>query len=390
MRKTLFRICIILAACLALEAAVFVAWNLVHRSVPAETAETEVRTEPSTLPPTIPSVEFHLAETVPTETVPTESLPEETEATQPQPVTIDTVPQYFQTDYPNTRYGTGTIAGSGCNVTALAMVASYMTDHVYYPDEIADDLAEFSGSNHKRLEYGSNLLQLSWKKATNVHDALKAVREGKVVIALMNEKSLFTTGSHFIVLTGVNEEGRILVNDPNEKNYSAWNLKDGFENGFTDGKIIAGFAGGWIYDKSAMPEEPFIYEPVPYAEENRYPGLELTDEEMDLMAKLIWLEAQSEPFEGQQAVAEVILNRYVSGHFQNSIRGIIYADDQFEAVKDMDKAEPTYTQYKAIDRALNGPYVLPIDVVFYATFSVNNRVWGQIGSHIFCYSYYSD
>ena len=56
MRKTLFRICIILAACLALEAAVFVAWNLVHRSVPAETAETEVRTEPSTLPPTCSAI----------------------------------------------------------------------------------------------------------------------------------------------------------------------------------------------------------------------------------------------------------------------------------------------------------------------------------------------
>ena len=48
MRKTLFRICMILAACLALEAAVFVAWKLVHRSVPAETVETEARTEPST------------------------------------------------------------------------------------------------------------------------------------------------------------------------------------------------------------------------------------------------------------------------------------------------------------------------------------------------------
>lgn len=385
MKRSVFRICLILAVCIALELAVFAFWKQVQDSQPAGTMEATVQSaaeEPSTLPQTIPTMEIHLAETVPTEPPMTE-----TQETQPPKVTIDTVPQYFQTDYPDTRYGTGTIANSGCNVTALAMVASYMTDHVYYPDEIADDLAEFSGSNYKRLEYGSDLLQLSWKRAGNVHDALNAVREGKVVIALMNEKSLFTSGSHFIVLTGVNEAGRILVNDPNEKNYSAWNLVDSFENGFTDGKLIAGFSGGWIYDKSAMPAEPFIYEPAPYADEMRYPGVELTEAEMDLMAKLIWMEAQSEPFEGQQAIAEVILNRLVSGSFQSSVHNIIYADNQFPSVKNLYLAEPTYTQYKAIDRALNGPYVLPIDVVFYAKFSVNNRVWGKIGCHTFCYGY---
>ncbi len=45
-----------------------------------------------------------------------------------------------------------------------------------------------------------------------------------------------------------------------------------------------------------MPEEPFIYEPEPAPEESRYPGLELTDAEIKLMADLIFMEAQSEPF----------------------------------------------------------------------------------------------
>ncbi|MGM9548793.1 MAG: cell wall hydrolase [Faecousia sp.] len=389
--------CLILITCIALAAAVFFSWKWMQRAVAdaalrvtVETAEvtasSEVMLPPQTEPTAATTVETVLQETVQEETVPEETVPEETETPQ---VFFDTVPQFFQSDYPDIRYGSGTIATSGSSVTALAMVASYMTDHVYSPAEIADYAVQYSGSHYKRLEKVSDLLEIPWKRAGNVHEALKAVREGKVAIALMNQQSVFPAGSHFIVLTGANEEGRILVNDPDDKNYSAWGLADLFENGFTDGKLVAGFEGAWIYDKSEMPEEPFIYEPEPRPSESRYPGLALTEAEINLMADLIWMEAQSEPFEGQQAVAEVILNRLVSGDFQSSIYNIIYADDQFAAVKNLYLAEPTDTQYKAIERALYGPYVVPIDVVFYAKFAVNKNVWGTIDDHIFCYSYNS-
>lgn len=348
-----------------------------------ETTVVPEETVGTTLPETLPT-ETTLPETVPPETMPPETMPPETE---PVKTTIDTVPQYFQTDYPDKRYGTGTIADSGCNMTALAMVASYLTDHAYYPDELADGLAHFIGNNYERLEYGSNLLQLSWEKAGNFHDAVRALKEGKVVIAVMNHKSLFTTGQHFIVLTGITEDGLIWVNDPNANNYEAWNLKDGFQNGFREGLILCGFGGAWIYDKAAMPDDPFIYTPEPYAEEPRYPGMELTEEEMDMMAELIWMEAQSEPFEGQQAIAEVILNRLASGNFQSSVSSIIHAEGQFASAGQLYKAEPTYSQYKAIERALYGPYVLPKEVVFYAKFAVNDDVWGTIGDHTFCYAY---
>lgn len=396
-------VCLILAICVALGIAVFTSFSLLRSAMDTDeilvSEETSVREEIplnlQTEAPSAPSEETSVtettapAETIPVETVMEETVPTETVPVETEPVrmSFDTVPQYFQTDYPEERYGTGTIANSGCNMTALAMVASYLTDHAYYPDEIADYMADFIGNNYERLECGSDRLQLSWKRAGNFHDAVNALREGKVVIAVMNEKSLFTTGQHFIVLTGLTEDGLILVNDPNENNYDEWNLKEGFEIGFREGLILCGFGGAWIYDKHEMPEEPFIYEPVPYAEEPRYPGLELTEAEMDLMADLIWMEAQSEPFEGQQAIAEVILNRLASGRFQSSISNIIHAEGQFASLDQLYMAEPTYSQYKAIERALYGPYVLPEDVVFYAKFAVNDNVWGTIGDHIFCYSY---
>ena len=379
--------CLIVVVAFALVSAVFFSykciWQATAAAAPEETTEMTGATEtvpPETEPTTVPT-----EETIPGETTATEeTVPVETEAPK---VTIDAVPHYHQSEYPDIRYGNGTIATSGSSVAALAMVATYMTDHVYTPADIADYAVQYGGSHYKRLEKVSDLMQIPWKRALNVNEALKAVREGKIAIALMGSRSVFPGGNHFIVLTGVTEDGKIWVLDPDDRDYSAWGVGELLENGFPDGKLIAGYEGAWIYDKTQMPEEPFIYEPEPAPEESRYPGLELTDAEIKLMADLIFMEAQSEPFEGQQAVAEVIFNRLKSGNFQSSINSIIYAKDQFAAVKNLYLAKPTDTQYKAIERALNGPYVLPEDVVFYAKFAVNKKIWGTIGSHIFCYSY---
>ncbi len=379
--------CLIVVVAIALVSAVFFSYKCIRQATadaaPEETTEMTEATEtvpPETEPTTVPT-----EETIPEETTATEeTVPVETEAPK---VTIDAVPHYHQSEYPDIRYGNGTIATSGSSVAALAMVATYMTDHVYTPADIADYAVQYGGSHYKRLEKVSDLMQIPWKRALNVNEALKAVREGKVAIALMGARSVFPGGNHFVVLTGVTEDGKIWVLDPDDRDYSAWGVGELLENGFPDGKLIAGYEGAWIYDKTQMPEEPFIYEPEPAPEESRYPGLELTDAEIKLMADLIFMEAQSEPFEGQQAVAEVIFNRLKSGNFQSSINSIIYAKDQFAAVKNLYLAKPTDTQYKAIERALNGPYVLPEDVVFYAKFAVNKKIWGTIGSHIFCYSY---
>lgn len=379
--------CLIVVVAIALVSAVFFSYKCIRQATadaaPEETTEMTEATEtvpPETEPTTVPT-----EETIPEETTATEeTVPVETEAPK---VTIDAVPHYHQSEYPDIRYGNGTIATSGSSVAALAMVATYMTDHVYTPADIADYAVQYGGSHYKRLEKVSDLMQIPWKRALNVNEALKAVREGKIAIALMGSRSVFPGGNHFIVLPGVTEDGKIWVLDPDDRDYSAWGVGELLENGFPDGKLIAGYEGAWIYDKTQMPEEPFIYEPEPAPEESRYPGLELTDAEIKLMADLIFMEAQSEPFEGQQAVAEVIFNRLKSGNFQSSINSIIYAKDQFAAVKNLYLAKPTDTQYKAIERALNGPYVLPEDVVFYAKFAVNKKIWGTIGSHIFCYSY---
>ncbi len=361
-------------------------------TAPTQTALADETVPEETMPAETAPVETEAPETVPAETIPPVTaapveIPEETKPVEKRvDWSIDEIPLYYQTDYPDEIYGSGTIATSGCGITSLAMVATYLTDHVYMPDELADYFGGCANNNIDRLEYAADALKLPYESRLNFHETLQALKEGKVAIALMNEKSILTDSQHFVVMSGLTEDGKIFVLDPYEPNYSHWQLKNALANGFKPGDLSGGFAGGWVFDKSQMPEEPFIYEPEEYQGEKRY-DFELTKEERNLLARMIWVEAQGEPLEGQQAVAEVVLNRLAADNFQSTLRGVIYAEGQFRSASHLEEADPTQTQYDAIDRALNGPYVLPEDVVFFATYPVNKNVWGEIGGHVFCHQW---
>ena len=312
------------------------------------------------------------------------------EAGNPMAVTrpvYNKVPLYLQTDYPDTMYGSGTIETSGCSVVSLAMVATYLTDHTYLPDELAGYFGGRAENNIARLEIGSEKLQLPYEKTWYFYDALNALKEGKVVIALMEEASIFTDSQHFIVMTGLTADGKILINDAYGPNYDRWDLKNGFANGFHEDDVVWGFSGGWIYDKRDMPEEPFIYvEEKPSKEDSRYPEIDLTAEERQLLAKVVWVESRGESAEGQQAVAEVVFNRMMSENFPNTLNEVIYGEGQFRSVPYLEDAEPYQAQYDAIERALYGPNVLPEDVYYFATNPDTSNVWGRIGGHVFYYA----
>lgn len=298
------------------------------------------------------------------------------------------VPLYFQNDYPDEVYGEGTVASNGCSAASLAMIATYLTEHVYLPDEIARYFGDSAENHIARLEKGSDAMKLPYKKSYNWHETYAALKEGKIVLALMNSKSLFTNSQHFIILTGINEDGKIMVNDSQKANYDKWNIERGLREGFNEGDIMLGYDGGWIYDKEAMPEEPFLYyEAEPVRGECRY-DFELTEDEKWFIAKVVWVEARGESREGQQAVAEVILNRMASEKFPNTLSGVVYAAGQFKSAKFLDKAKPYQMQYEAVENALLGPYVLPEDVYYFATTAKTSKVWGKIDNHVFCYSDY--
>lgn len=311
------------------------------------------------------------------ETIPEETKPEEQK-------TYDTVPLYFQEDYPDTMFGSGTVATSGCSITCLAMVATYLTEHEFFPDELAGYFGGRAENNMNRMLYGMQKMRLPYNQCENWHCVMEDLRNGKVVILMLNKRSVFTTSQHFVVLTGLTEDGKVLVNDSSIKNYERWDLKEKLITGFPESDLWVGFDGAWSFSKSAMPSDPFIYREEEVQVDPRYVGVTLTMDERELLARMVWVEARGECFEGQQAVAEVVLNRLVAENFQNSIESVIMARGQFNSANFLDDAEPNQTQYEAVERALKGPYITPINTVYFGrTPNPNGSLWGTIGGHCF-------
>jgi hypothetical protein len=135
------------------------------------------------------------------------------------------------------------------------MVATYLLDEEFFPDELAIAYNDKGTYNAERMEYGSQDLGLPFVEKVFYFDSLlKHLEEGRVAIALMTGDSEFTDAGHFIVLAGLTEDGRIIVKDPYSPNYQNPKLKDGFKNGFDNSEIYVGLSGAWVYEKGYVPE----------------------------------------------------------------------------------------------------------------------------------------
>lgn len=77
--------------------------------------------------------------------------------------------------------------------------------------------------------------------------------------------------------------------------------------------------------------------------------------DMQLLARAVYSEARGEPWEGQVAVAAVILNRVRSPIFPNTISGVIFQPLAFTAVADGQfYLTPNRDAYRAAQLAVNG------------------------------------
>jgi N-acetylmuramoyl-L-alanine amidase len=81
--------------------------------------------------------------------------------------------------------------------------------------------------------------------------------------------------------------------------------------------------------------------------------IDYSDYEKNLLARLVRAEAESEPYEGKVAVAEVVLNRVESREFPNTIKDVIYAPGQFQPVSNGEINKPASSDsIKAVNEAL--------------------------------------
>lgn len=120
-------------------------------------------------------------------------------------------------------YGNGTIASSGCAPTSLAMVISYLIGNRVTPA----DVVSWTGNRYYVSGKGSSwnifpACASNWaiscqNLGKSTAGMTAALSSGKPVIASVGPGT-FTKGGHLIVLRGITEDGKILVNDPSDNN----------------------------------------------------------------------------------------------------------------------------------------------------------------------------
>lgn len=148
---------------------------------------------------------------------------------------VRNIPIYYQFDskWASHPYGKGIIELDGCGPTSVAMVAAGLKgDSSITPDIVADYAAEhgyisdgatawtFMSKGCEKFGVKSKELPLSEtiirKNLTAGHPIICSVGKGD-----------FTEKGHFIVLTGIDENGKLIINDPNSRENSAkhWDIQ---------------------------------------------------------------------------------------------------------------------------------------------------------------------
>lgn len=145
------------------------------------------------------------------------------------------IPLFLQWDkqWGYDKYGDNYIAVNGCGPTALSMVIVGLTGNTNINPKVVADYSESKG------EY-VNGEGSKWTMMTDIPEhfgvegkeiplikskIIDELKEGNPIIAAMGP-GVFTKTGHFIVLTGLTEDGQVIVNDPDSKVNSekTWNL----------------------------------------------------------------------------------------------------------------------------------------------------------------------
>ena len=145
------------------------------------------------------------------------------------------IPLFIQWDkrWGYEKYGSNFIAVRGCGPTSLAMVIVGLTGNTdINPKVIADFSAENGylidgvGTSWELMTEGAKNFGIKGEELPLSESAIiNTLKEGQTIIASMSPGT-FTTMGHFLVLTGVDSNGKIIINDSDSrvKSKQTWDI----------------------------------------------------------------------------------------------------------------------------------------------------------------------
>lgn len=152
-----------------------------------------------------------------------------------QEVSKGGIPLFIQWDerWGYETYGDDFLAVTGCGPTCLAMVRCGLGgDAEWNPYKVAcmaqeqGFYVEGSGSSWDLMSSGAQQLGLTVSSVSfDAEHVLSVLQSGMPIICSVGPGD-FTSAGHFIVLTGVDRDGRVIVNDPNSRKNSdkTWDI----------------------------------------------------------------------------------------------------------------------------------------------------------------------
>ena len=121
------------------------------------------------------------------------------------------------------------------------------------------------------------------------------------------------------------------------------------------------------------------------------PAVSSSNNDINILAKIISAEARGEPYNGQVAVGAVIMNRIKHPSFPNTLSGVIYQPGAFTAIVDGQIHAPIVdSAYRAARDALNGVDPTRGAIYYYNPATAVNQwirsrpILVRIGKHVFC------
>lgn len=130
-------------------------------------------------------------------------------------------------------YGDGWIGNSGCGPTSLSMVVIGLTGETDWNPLMVSAFSEAHGwyipevgTAWELMTEGAPLLGLTVEEGSVSADYIRENLSPKTPFISSMRPGDFTRSGHLIVLRGFDENGRVLVNDPNspERSSKAWDI----------------------------------------------------------------------------------------------------------------------------------------------------------------------
>ena len=159
------------------------------------------------------------------------------------------VTYYRQGDYKSVTFcgrSGRSISSSGCGVTSAAIVASSFTGNKMYDPVYMMKMAHsggycgsgISGTSASFFKHFANKMGFGYVKYTNrqTNELIQTLSKGNAMAIAHMGPGHFTSGGHYIVLSGVNSQGQVMVYDPaNPKRNKYWDINlvaDELKSGF--------------------------------------------------------------------------------------------------------------------------------------------------------------